>query len=90
MALDEDDEDSGTQLTSLAPHASIEWQMSDDDWKLASPARLRDRAHLRVSVEIPRLGRIVWIKPRRSQSWDLSLRERAINRLYGQSGTSLP
>ena len=85
-----DAEDNDPPLTVLGAHTSIEWHMSDDDWQLASPARLRDRAHLRVGVEIPRLGRLAWIKPRRPTSWDLSLRERTIHRLYGLWGASLP
>lgn len=71
------------ELTVIAPRASLTWDIDSEFWYTAVPAKYRNAAYLKVGIEVPIRGSVVWIKPRRSRNWNLSLREHWLHRLYG-------
>lgn len=78
-----DMEDHDPPLTVLAARASVSWDIDSEHWCVATPPRHRATAYLKVGLEVPFRGAVVWIKPRRARNWDLSLREHWLHRLYG-------
>lgn len=75
-------------LTVIAPGQTIEFNMHGDSWQLAAPSNLRERATFRVGIEVPTTGKLLWIKPRKSRRWDLTIREKLIHRMYGLWGAN--
>lgn len=77
-----DSEDGDPPLEVLAARSSIAWDIDSEHWCLAVPKRHRSAAYLKVGLEVPLRGSVVWIRPRRARDWSLSLREHWLHRLY--------
>lgn len=81
FATEMDDHD--PPLTTLAPRASTYWDLDGDFWEGARPGKIREKAYLKIGVEVPMTGTVNWVKPRSAKNWDMSIREHWIHKLYG-------
>lgn len=70
------------KATKLAPHGADTIHIRDDDWDEALPKKLREKAYLRMYLNLPTRGRGVWIRVHASSWTDESMRGRLLTRLY--------
>lgn len=71
-----------TNLSTLPPHGTDTFTISDEHWSLPMAKERRDSAYLRAYFHLPSRGRGVWVRVRMSKWREGSLRERFLRHLY--------